>query len=51
MGLGAYDLVTRRRLHPACLAGAAWMLAMQLTGRTQVRSAAWKLVALRLIGH
>jgi len=27
------------------------MLAMQLTGRTQVRSAAWKLVALRLIGH
>jgi hypothetical protein len=31
VGLLAYDLITRRRLHPAATAGAAWALAGQLT--------------------
>jgi hypothetical protein len=51
LGLGAYDLVTRRRLHPAYVAGAAWMIALQLTGLTLLQSPGWKAVSLRLIGH
>ena len=29
LGIGAYDLITRRRLHPAYLAGLVWVLAME----------------------
>jgi hypothetical protein len=51
VGLGAYDLVTRKRLHPAYIAGVAWMFALQLTAIFLDRSPAWKPVALALIGH
>lgn len=51
LALGAYDLVTRRRLHPAYVAGAAWTLALQLTARTLLHSPSWKAVSLHLIGH
>jgi len=51
LGLGAYDLVTRRRLHPAYIAGVAWTLALQLTAVFLLHSPAWKALALRMIGH
>jgi len=49
-GIGGYDLITRRRLHPAYLAGAAWVLATQATASWLYISPFWKLVALNLIG-
>jgi hypothetical protein len=51
LALGAYDLATRRRLHPAYIAGATWMLGLQLSARTLLHSAAWRVEALHLIGH
>ncbi|MGH7024448.1 MAG: hypothetical protein ACREEB_12795 [Caulobacteraceae bacterium] len=51
LGLGAYDLVTRRRLHPVYLAGLAWIASLQLTEVWIYLSPWWKPVALRLIGH
>jgi hypothetical protein len=51
LGLGAYDLVTRGRLHPAYLAGAAWMIAIQITAVTLLANPAWKALSLHLIGH
>jgi hypothetical protein len=51
LGLGAYDLISRRRLHPAYLAGLAWVTANQLTATALYTSPMWKHVALRLIGH
>ena len=50
-GVGAYDLATRRRLHPAYVVGVAWALANQLTGAALYFTPAWKPVAMRLIGH
>ncbi len=51
LALGAYDLITRRRLHPAYVAGAVWTLCMQFTATFLYRSAFFKPVALTLIGH
>ena len=51
LGLGAYDLATRRRLHPVYIAGMTWMIALQLTARALLHSPGWKVVALHLIGH
>jgi hypothetical protein len=51
VGLGVYDLITRRRFHPAYLAGVAWVLANQLTAVSLYFNPSWKPVALRLIGH
>jgi hypothetical protein len=51
LGLGAWDLATRRRLNPAYIAGATWMIALQLTARALLHSPAWKVLALHLIGH
>jgi hypothetical protein len=51
LGLGAYDLVTRGRLHPAYVVGVSWMLALELTARTLLHNPAWKALTLRLIGH
>jgi hypothetical protein len=49
--LGAYDLATRRSLHPVYIAGAVWMLALQLTARAGLYSPAWKAISLHLIGQ
>ena len=49
--LGAYDLFTRRRLHPVYIAGVIWSAAAELTAITLLHSPAWKAVTLRLIGH
>jgi uncharacterized membrane protein len=51
LGMGAYDLATRKRLHPAYIAGVAWVFALQLTASFLYHSPLWKPVALRLIGH
>ena len=51
LALGAYDLVTRRRLHPAYIAGAGWLLLVELTGNWLYVTPAWKPIALRLLGH
>ena len=48
---GAYDLVTRRRLHPAYVVGLVWIATNQLTAVLLYHSPAWKTVALKLIGH
>jgi hypothetical protein len=51
LGLGAYDLAARGRLHPAYIAGVTWTIALELAARALLHSPAWKIVALRLIGH
>jgi hypothetical protein len=52
VALGAYDLATRRRLHPVYLRGFAWALVLQFTATTLYYDVpAWKTVAARLIGH
>ena len=45
LGLGAYDLVTRRRLHPAYVLGLVWIVAMQATAITLYNTPAWKSLA------
>jgi hypothetical protein len=51
LALGVYDLITRKSLHPAYVAGVAWVLASQFTAVRLFFSPAWKAVALKLIGH
>ena len=51
LGIGAYDLLTRGRLHPAYLAGLGWTLALQLTALTLLFSPWWSPIALHLIGR
>jgi hypothetical protein len=51
LGVGAYDLITRRRLHPAYVAGVMWMIALQFTALMLLHNPAWKAVSLHLIGH
>jgi uncharacterized membrane protein YozB (DUF420 family) len=51
VALGAYDLATRRRLHPAFVLGVVWSLAWQAIGLAGKLSPAWKAVSLHMIGH
>jgi hypothetical protein len=51
VGLGVYDLVTRRRLHTAYIAGAAWIFANQMTASWLYHDPHWALIAVKLIGH
>ncbi len=51
LGVGAYDLITRKRLHPAYIAGVAWIFAVQLLAVYLLLSPAWKTVAAHLIGY
>ena len=51
LGLGAYDLVTRGRLHPAYLAGVAWTIVLQFSALTLLGNPTWKALSLHLIGH
>ena len=51
VGIGAYDLVTRKRLHPAYVAGMAVTFGLQLIGSALYHSPGWKTIALALIGH
>jgi hypothetical protein len=45
LGVGLYDLITRRRLHPAYLAGLAWVAAVQFSSVTLYFTPAWKTLA------
>lgn len=49
--LGAYDLVTRRRLHPAYVAGLAWTLACQCLALALYGSPWWLDSAKGIIAH
>lgn len=52
LALGVYDLVTRKRLYPAYVAGVAWTLTLQVTAMWLLHgNAAWKALSLKLIGH
>lgn len=51
IGLGVYDFVTRRRLHPAYLLGAIWILSWQVIAKWLYVSPWWKVVSLHLLGH
>jgi cation transporter-like permease len=51
LGLGAYDLITRRRLHPAYIAGVLWIAANQLTVGYLYHAPWWKVFTTHLIGH
>jgi hypothetical protein len=51
LGFGAYDFITRKRLHPAYVAGALWMVACHLMEIALYQSPAWKVIATHLIGH
>ena len=51
LGLGAYDLATRRKLYPVYVLGFAWALVLQLTAYTLLSNPDWKAVAMRLIGY
>jgi hypothetical protein len=51
LALGAYDLISRRRLHPAYVAGATWAFAIQFTANWLYFNPAWKPIAMKLIGH
>lgn len=48
--LGCYDLVTRRRLHPAFVYGASFGLLVEALGGWLYVSPWWKPVAMRLLG-
>jgi hypothetical protein len=47
--VGAYDLATRRRLHPAYMAGVAWIFAVQMLSMSLYFSPAWLVCAKRII--
>lgn len=49
LGIGAYDWITRRRLHPAWVFGAAWILAGQATASWLHASPSWNTLATGII--
>jgi len=51
LGMGAYDLVTRKRLHPAYVAGVVWCFGLQLTETFLYRAPFFLPFAKHLIGH
>ena len=51
LGIGAYDLLTRGRLHPAYVAGLAWSFGWQVTHVSLYLWPAWLPVAKMLLGH
>ena len=51
LALGVYDLISRRRLHPAGVGGAGYLFLSQFTATSLLRDAGWNAIALHLIGH
>jgi hypothetical protein len=51
VGLGAYDLATRRRLHPVYLPAVVWILSFQLLASILYHAPWWKPIAVKMIGH
>lgn len=51
LGVGLYDVLTRKRLHGAYICGAAWVVAVQLAALSFYTNPHWAPVARRLLGH
>jgi hypothetical protein len=51
LGIGAYDVVTRGRLHPAYAAGVLWTGTLQIAAVALMFSSWWPPIALHLIGR
>ena len=51
LGLGAYDLVTRKRLHPAYVAAFFWVLANEMTAAWLFFQPWWLAFCRHLVGH
>jgi hypothetical protein len=51
LGIGLYDLITRRRVHPAWLAAIAWVAVSQPVIVHLLGDPAWKITAQHLIGY
>jgi hypothetical protein len=49
LGAAAYDLATRRRVHPVIVAGAAWAFANQMTAVSLFFSHGWLVLAKKMI--
>lgn len=49
LALGAYDLITRRRLHPAWVIGASYLFFSQFIANTLLHNTAWNAFALHLV--
>lgn len=49
LGIGVYDLCTRRRLHPAWVIGALWILVGQLTASWLYYNPTWKVIATSIV--
>lgn len=49
LGIGAYDLITRRRVHPAWVVGAAWIFTEQLTASWLYFNPGWKTLTLSAV--
>lgn len=51
LAVGLYDLATRRRLHPAYVASALWIVANEAVAVWLFHSPAWLVLAKRMTGH
>jgi hypothetical protein len=51
LGLGAYDLITRRRLHPIYLPALLWIAAWQILATYLYHVAWWKDFTIHMLGH
>jgi uncharacterized membrane protein YozB (DUF420 family) len=51
VALGAYDLITRRRLHPAYIVGATWLILLQAFTAYLYVAPWWAPVATKLVGR
>ncbi|HEY3813871.1 MAG TPA: hypothetical protein VGL66_11650 [Caulobacteraceae bacterium] len=51
LAMGAYDFITRRRVHPAWVLGGGAIILGEITAALLYVSPWWKPVALRLLGH
>ncbi|HEX5238723.1 MAG TPA: hypothetical protein VFW39_09705 [Sphingomicrobium sp.] len=49
LGIGAYDWLTRRRIHPAWAFGATWIVVAQLAASWLDYNPAWKMIATSLV--
>jgi len=50
VGVGAYDLITRRRLHPATIGGVVLTIGLQLISTTLYLNPAWKVLTTHWLG-
>ncbi len=51
LAMGAYDLITRKRVHPAWVMGGGLIVVGEMTATWLYLSPWWKPIALKLLGH